>query len=1138
MMSIPPDVSRENFRIDGDLQIEGSLLPSEGSAFDLGSDTRRFRDLYLGDPITGYVPTIHFGDQTLTANDILDIKYLATEQVLYPGRVSFFTDIYEHPTTLGGYGITDAATFVQGERADSVYNSVLATSSNWDSTHTSVNTTSSNWDSTYSSVNNTSGTWDSVYTSVGSNSSRWEEVYNNVSNNTSQFLNINTVGTITAGNIKSNGDIETTNRLLGPEVFYIDPAGHGDNTGKVIISGDLQVDGVTTTVNSSTLSIVDKLIEISKGSTTGAEANGAGIHVQGADATWTYTDASTSWDSNKDVRIVSTDPDLTLHYVTANRNSKLGHNNFGAYWKLSNNGDTFRLVDATGDTKLYINPNTSRMGINTDVADVTLHVEGSDALLIPRGTTAERPIATSATHQGYIRYNTTTKQFEGFGAGDSWGSLGGVMDVDQDTYISPEASPGSDDDTLILYTAGVERMRANSSGVGIATRGDKNARDALHVGGTFRVSHNIGANSTYDVISFASDRTIDDYGGVNQEYWKLKLQTPPNEHRTSNLVLSAKIDPTSGVMSDRVTFTHDGKVGIGTTDPAYSLHVHNNSTGSSRIRLQNTEGAWDWAVDQQDMYFAHGSSIPLYINSSGNIGISTTTVNNKLQIGDTGHQGYVFYGKGEAYGAVLEMGATTEPNPGAAALWIRNLHGGTGFTDLFRVQNNGQVIIKSSDERLQISSVVDDSGIFIGQWDGGNNRIESAGRPLFLTSYTDGIYLGSSGSKQCVFKNSGNVGVGTLSPSARLHILSTDTSQPTLLLQNNTDELNTTLSTIEFANGSDPIAVIESATSSDAGTNSGELRFKTSFFGLPLEQMRMTPIGIGIGTTSPEHRLHVQGTVKADRFYDGSDDTHFGSLVLYNESGDTVFDRHWSSGETNFIIKENGVDQLIVKESGKVGIGESLPEYQLHVAGSGDVLVEDTGGGSAHYRMRSTDQGTVLSEWKIKASPEGKFEIDNDVKGVNAMCIDEDNKVGIGTRTPQASLDVPFGVSKPRVTKFGNDITSHYSAGGYTNNKLEFTCGSYYQSEVIITAHQTNGGSSNNLYIRGIWHNNYDSHHWDELENVGGLTGSSFSISVGENDVFNSGKLTIQQTYSSGSFTRITVRVTDFYGTHEYSITQ
>ena len=51
----------------------------------------------------------------------------------------------------------------------------------------------------------------------------------------------------------------TSNTISGPATFTLDPAAVGDNTGKVIIAGDLQVDGTTTTVNSTTVNIVDKL---------------------------------------------------------------------------------------------------------------------------------------------------------------------------------------------------------------------------------------------------------------------------------------------------------------------------------------------------------------------------------------------------------------------------------------------------------------------------------------------------------------------------------------------------------------------------------------------------------------------------------------------------------------------------------------------------------------------------------------------------------------------------------------------------------------------------------------------------------------------------------------------------------------
>ena len=76
-------------------------------------------------------------------------------------------------------------------------------------------------------------------------------------------------------------------------------------------------------------------------------------------------------------------------------------------------------------------------------------VDSTGALVIPKGTTAQRP-GTPAT--GMIRYNTDTNVFEAYDG--QWTELGGVYDDDRDTYITPELTPGADDDTLRFYAGG------------------------------------------------------------------------------------------------------------------------------------------------------------------------------------------------------------------------------------------------------------------------------------------------------------------------------------------------------------------------------------------------------------------------------------------------------------------------------------------------------------------------------------------------------------------------------------------------------------------------------------------------------------------------------------------------------------
>ena len=101
-----------------------------------------------------------------------------------------------------------------------------------------------------------------------------------------------------AGN-RTYGNITTTGYIAGPANLTIDPAGVGDNTGKVIIAGDLQVDGTQTIVNSTTVSINDKNIILADSAADSAAANGAGITVEGANALIQYNATTDTWDLNK-----------------------------------------------------------------------------------------------------------------------------------------------------------------------------------------------------------------------------------------------------------------------------------------------------------------------------------------------------------------------------------------------------------------------------------------------------------------------------------------------------------------------------------------------------------------------------------------------------------------------------------------------------------------------------------------------------------------------------------------------------------------------------------------------------------------------------------------------------------------------
>ena len=61
-----------------------------------------------------------------------------------------------------------------------------------------------------------------------------------------------------------------------------------------------------------------------------------------------------------------------------------------------------------------------------------------------------------------MRYNTQTNVFEGYN-GTNWIALTGVYDLDQDTYITAELTPGNDDDTIRFYAANQLVANVNST---------------------------------------------------------------------------------------------------------------------------------------------------------------------------------------------------------------------------------------------------------------------------------------------------------------------------------------------------------------------------------------------------------------------------------------------------------------------------------------------------------------------------------------------------------------------------------------------------------------------------------------------------------------------------------------------------
>ena len=109
------------------------------------------------------------------------------------------------------------------------------------------------------------------------------------------------------GTVGITGNVTLAGELRGPATFTIDPAAVGDNTGTVVIKGNLQVDGTTTTINSTTLTVDDKNIELASiASPSDATADGAGITIKGtSDKTFNWVDATNAFTANQNIDVLS-----------------------------------------------------------------------------------------------------------------------------------------------------------------------------------------------------------------------------------------------------------------------------------------------------------------------------------------------------------------------------------------------------------------------------------------------------------------------------------------------------------------------------------------------------------------------------------------------------------------------------------------------------------------------------------------------------------------------------------------------------------------------------------------------------------------------------------------------------------------
>jgi hypothetical protein len=185
-----------------------------------------------------------------------------------------------------------------------------------------------------------------------------------------------------SGDSISVANITATGYLRGPSTFTIDPAAHGDDTGTVVIAGNLQIDGTTTTVNSTTVTIDDLNLTLASGAATASAANGAGITIDGASATIIYNSAGDEWQLNKPLTISG---NTAFHdgyhpnadkWTTARTLSLTGAVTGSV--SIDGSGNVSLATTATSDPTLTLSGDASGSATFTNLGNATLTVTVAD----------------------------------------------------------------------------------------------------------------------------------------------------------------------------------------------------------------------------------------------------------------------------------------------------------------------------------------------------------------------------------------------------------------------------------------------------------------------------------------------------------------------------------------------------------------------------------------------------------------------------------------------------------------------------------------------------------------------------------------------------------------------------------------
>ena len=539
---------------------------------------------------------------------------------------------------------------------------------------------------------------------------------------------------------------------------------------------------------------------------------------------------------------------------------------------------------------------------------------------------------------------------------------------------------------------------------------------------------------------------------------------------------------TGAVMS----ILNDGKVGIGTTAPAYKLQIHESTSGTNYIQLTNSttgsgsgdgllvgvnaaEDAIFWNLENTAIRFATNGADRLAIVSDGNVGIGTTAPSAILHIKSSGTARNVFYVEASD---TSHLAGIYEESDGRGALNVRNAAGTATINldsgnDSWFTGGDFGIGVTAPVAKLHIddSATGDNKGLYIQNThnvDGdsaairfgfaGNDNANKGGiffkrtanygrgSLIFATENTQTNDNVDASDAKLTISADGKVGIGTDAPSNALDVQGGTTN--TAIVARSTDA-KAQISLVDNSTTSVGSVVI--------GAEGDDLFLAAGSGGA--EALRIKSDGnVGIGTDAPGSKLDVIGTTTV-RYAAGNFSTKRLDIQAANTS-------NLIQSVTNPLhIYDNSAIRICMLQGGSVGIGTAAPDNPLEVFGADSgIKISSASSNRPHLRFEC---GTAE---KMRLSANSAYGAIGDSSDANRYMVFKDGKVGVGTTAPARLLHVYNNTaSTASEIKIENAIAGYNAALQIKTTVSEWDVGSNILAAAgSFEVYERTGGSAGN----------------------------------------------------------------------------